>query len=100
MSNTFFEAIAANPDLFQPPAIYEFRVFFKQDGNIIKIEHVEKSVLNEDTYIVITQEQYDNCHNRLSVFRVHEGELKHFPPAHRSWFLEQHELDTNPWIKE
>ena len=100
MSNAFFEAIESNPDLFTAPAAYEFRVFYKQDGEIIEMQQVDSSLTSEGDYIVITASEYDNSHYRLSVFKVHEGELKHIPPADRSWFLEQHELDINPWIKE
>lgn len=100
MSKAFFEAIESNPDLFKPLTVFEFRLFYKEDGEIIEIQHVDESLPSEGDYMVITQAEFENCHNRLSVFKVHEGELKHFPPAHRSWFLEQHELDINPWIKE
>jgi hypothetical protein len=100
MSNAFFEAVESNPDLFKAPAVIEFRAFYKQDGEIIEIQQVDQSLPSEGDYIVITEAEYENCYYRLSVFKMRDGELKHFPPAHRSWYLEQHELDMNPWFKE
>ena len=100
MSNAFFEAIESNQDLFKAPIEYEFRAFHKDDGEIIEILSTDKSLVSETDYLVITEAEYDDCFYRLSVFKVHEGELMHFPPEHRTWYLEQHELPVNPWIKE
>ena len=98
MSEAFFKAIAETPLVSPKPK--ELRVFYnKEDGVVAKIKSVEVDTLSEDPYVVITQAHYDRCHNKLSIYKVFDDELKYFPPAHRSWFLEQHELDINPWVK-
>jgi len=98
MSEAFFSALAETP--LVSPAPRQLRVFYnKEDGTVSEILNVSVDTVSEDPYVVITQEHYDRCHNKLSIYKVFDNELKYFPPAHRSWFLEQHELDTNPWIK-
>ena len=101
MSNTFFEALQADSSLLKSSEPTEIRVFYDAEkGTVLNILNVDCSKVSEDPYVVITQEHYDRCHLTLSVYKVFDDELKYFPPAHRTWFLEQHELDMNPWIKE
>lgn len=100
MSNAFFEALETNPELFQPAKPVELRLYWDEEGNITEV--LSKTVEEPDDldYMVITQKQYDVYLGRPHEWRIHEGELMHFPPKHRLWHIEQHELDRNPWIKE
>ena len=92
MSSTFFEVA----DTLQIAEPYEIRLYYDAEGAIINREYVKKSVQEDRTYIVITQEQLDGIGKH---HRVVENELVHIIPKTRHWYLEQSELSRNPYVK-
>ena len=92
MSSTFFEVA----HILQSAEPHEIRLYYDPEGVIINRKYVQKSVAEERSYIVITQEQLDNIGPYHCVV---ENELLEIIPKTRHWYLEQSELSRNPYVK-
>ena len=95
MSSSFFE-IFDKGYVFEAVPPPEIRLYYNEDGSIIKTAYVEKEYIEEQPYIVITQKQYDSLNKKLHF--VIDEELVYVEKKIKHWYLEQDQLARNPYI--
>jgi hypothetical protein len=73
-------------------------LYYAEDCSIIKVENVTCNTETEGNYIVITEDEYSACHQKLFDYSVVEGQMKFTPPSRRSWNMQQTDLKRNPYV--
>ena len=92
----FFEAAAEFKE--NKPIARENRLYYAEDCSIIKLENVTCDTEAEGNYIIINEDEYSACHQKLFDYSVIEGKMKFAPPHMRTWNMQQSELKRNPYV--
>ena len=92
MSSSFFKA----QHVFESAPTLEIRLYYDQEGIPLDKKYVNKDILEDKKYIVITQEQYDGIN--FDRHRIIDNELLWTSPKKTHWYLKQEELERNPYI--
>jgi len=94
MSSSFFEVFEKGY-VFEAAPPPEIRLYYNEEGVISDKKYVDKNIQEDKTYIVITQEQYDSIN--YDRHRVVDRELVWISPNRIHWYLNQEELERNPY---
>ena len=90
--SSFFDIV----DVFEAVPPPEIRLYYNEDGSILKTAYVAKELAEQEPYIVITQEQYDSLNRKLNF--VIDDELVYVEKKLKLWYLTQAELERNPYV--
>ena len=94
MSSSFFE-IFEKGYVFEAEPPPEIRLYYNDEGIVLDKKYVYKDIQEDKKYLVITQEQYDSINYKRH--RVIDNELVWISPNKIHWYLNQQELERNPY---